>query len=525
MGLTADIEIVTQSFDGDYYRSHYQDIARAKCDPVRHYCEHGWREGRNPSAHFDTRFYLEENADVERAGVNPFVHYLQRGRAEGRKPKRMGTGTFRIASARSAAEQSLGWSAELGLLRRLTASDLLLAIAERGLVVAVSHDDYGVSLGGVQNVLGEECAEFNRRGMGFLHVCPMRPVRSLGIATSLSEFQFAARYNGQALGRVDGLALREVVSNLAARGTAPHWVLHHLMGHAPEIIEQLVHAGCADAPLFWTHDYFSACSSYALLRNDVTFCHGPPLDSAACRICAYGRERGNHMARIRRLLESVQPTIVAPSHGALALWLRATGFAPSRAVVVSPARPLLVREHRSQRCGPLRVAYLGGLAYHKGWDAFRELAEAFQTDERYEFFQLGVAPTGVPKFIHQVHVQVTGTDRDAMVRAVARHRIDVVVCWSLCPETFNFTVHEAIAAGAYVIARREQGNVWPAAQAHAPLSSYGVDDAVELERLFRSGVILTAVDASPRYRGALLPSMGSAELIALEPLAQEVTEA
>lgn len=525
MGVTSDQSVIEASFDRAYYLSRYPDIAQVKCDPVWHYCEHGWREGRNPSAQFDTRFYLEENADVAQAGMNPFVHFLQWGRMEGRKPQRMATAGFRVKSARSAADQSLGWAVELGDPRRLVAHDVLNAIDPGDhtlLVIAVSHDDYGVSVGGVQNILSDECAEFNRRGVDFLHLCPARPARSLGCAATLEEFVFAARFNGQALGRIDARQLEQALKTLAAAGAPPHWVIHHLMGHAPEVIEQLVAAGCAGAPLFWTHDFFAACTSYTLLRNDVTFCHAPPLDSLACRVCVYGGERGTHAARMRHFLEALRPTVVAPSYSALQLWMQATGVTPYRTAVLPPARLLLLQERRPLRGRSLRVAYLGGQAYHKGWDRFRELAESFQLDERFEFFHFGLAPTGVPRFIRQVEVHVSGASRDAMVRAVARHEIDVVVCWSLWPETFNFTVHEAIAAGSFVVVRRQQGNVWPAAQAHAPLASHSIDDDAELERFLRSGELIAAVDMAPRYRGAALPSLGSAELLALERAGEQV---
>ena len=76
-------ELVAGSFDVAYYRATYPDVAQHP-DPVGHYLEHGWREGRNPRADFDTRYYLEANADVGEHGTNPFYHYLRHGRAEGR---------------------------------------------------------------------------------------------------------------------------------------------------------------------------------------------------------------------------------------------------------------------------------------------------------------------------------------------------------------------------------------------------------------------------------------------------------
>jgi hypothetical protein len=45
-------------------------------NPLAHYEQFGWKEGRDPSAHFDTTGYLAANPDVAAAGVNPLDHYL-----------------------------------------------------------------------------------------------------------------------------------------------------------------------------------------------------------------------------------------------------------------------------------------------------------------------------------------------------------------------------------------------------------------------------------------------------------------
>lgn len=71
-------------FDRDWYLSRYPDVAAAGIDPVLHYLESGWREGRDPSPGFSTASYLRANGDIARAGVNPLLHYLEYGYSEGR---------------------------------------------------------------------------------------------------------------------------------------------------------------------------------------------------------------------------------------------------------------------------------------------------------------------------------------------------------------------------------------------------------------------------------------------------------
>lgn len=70
--------------DPDFYRSRYPDIRAAGSDPIQHFMELGWKEGRDPSAKFSTTAYLDLHPDVRAAGVNPLQHYVTLGQGEKR---------------------------------------------------------------------------------------------------------------------------------------------------------------------------------------------------------------------------------------------------------------------------------------------------------------------------------------------------------------------------------------------------------------------------------------------------------
>jgi glycosyltransferase involved in cell wall biosynthesis/ubiquinone/menaquinone biosynthesis C-methylase UbiE len=85
--IDAEVSTIRNSglFDESYYRSMYVDLEPAPPDVIRHYCEYGWREGKNPSDDFDTQFYLATYSDIRNAGINPFFHYVVVGASEGRQ--------------------------------------------------------------------------------------------------------------------------------------------------------------------------------------------------------------------------------------------------------------------------------------------------------------------------------------------------------------------------------------------------------------------------------------------------------
>jgi glycosyltransferase involved in cell wall biosynthesis len=82
--IDAEIETIRKSglFDEPFYRSMYPGLQPPPSDAIRHYCEYGWREGKDPSVDFDTRFYLATYSDIRNAGINPFWHYVVAGASE-----------------------------------------------------------------------------------------------------------------------------------------------------------------------------------------------------------------------------------------------------------------------------------------------------------------------------------------------------------------------------------------------------------------------------------------------------------
>jgi serralysin len=59
-------------------------VKNAGVNPLDHYHDFGWHEGRDPSVNFDTTDYLGHYPDVAAAQTDPLVHFLRFGAFEGR---------------------------------------------------------------------------------------------------------------------------------------------------------------------------------------------------------------------------------------------------------------------------------------------------------------------------------------------------------------------------------------------------------------------------------------------------------
>ena len=415
-------------------------------------------------------------------------------------------------------QRALAWgqaASSSATISRTTIEHRLCRGASSRLIIAISHDDYVLNYGGVQTLIGDEQAACNRAGWNYLHVSPAKPLPFLADPTAAQAFHVGLRLDGKSIGVANFAELVAAVAACRHKGLTAQIICHHLMGHAPELVLDLIRASGTHRITCWIHDFFTLCPSYGLMRNDVAFCGAPDPSSPACTVCCYGEERVRHVRRMETFFEITDPNLLIPSEPARDFWLRKSTLCHADAAVVSHAR--LVMASSSVGAGTnsepraLRVAHLGVGATLKGWHIFRDLALECDGDDRYAFLNLGSwVPSDLPSCIRHVPVRVTPANRYAMVEAVAEARVDVAVIWSLCFETFCYCVHEALAGGAFVITRVGAGNTWPAIERNAPRQGCALTDEEELFQLFKNRDLERIVDASNRRRGALIPSSGAA---------------
>ena len=513
-------EAIAPHFDEAFYVAAYPQANYGDMRPIDHFLLEGWLLGLNPSRRFDVSFYLRRHGDVAAAGMNPLLHYALQGAHEGRAIRRPLDSERQDLSVSSAPNSRVAdWLVNADRSKPISEEAFAAALsgAHRalGLVISVSHDDYTTHCGGIQNLLGDEQRAFQDVGWAFLHLSPAAPLPLLATAEAPEAFRFRVRLDGAALGVV---LTDDLVSTLEAwRGASMRLVVHHMMGHAPEALLRLARAA-GGRPIVWTHDFFTLCPSYALMRNDVRFCGGPPPGSAACGICSYIEDRGTHLPRVRAFFEATDPIVLAPSHAALEQWQRMSSLVTSETTSTPLAKLILAPlgadtpTPHTTNTDQIRIAHLGARVGHKGWLVFEELAMALSGDSRYAFFHLGQAGAApIEGSIRHVPVRVNTDHREAMIEAVAEQRIDVVILWSLWPETFCFAVHEALAGGAYVVAREGAGNVGPAIRTHAPRQGCVVLNECKLLALFESGEILGRVLNADRRYGSLRLGRGTAD--------------
>jgi len=81
----AKIILKSDYFDAAWYAAHCPTSPKGELQAALHYLLEGWQEGYQPSAAFNGNAYLARYLDVKNIGMNPLLHYVQYGYKEGRR--------------------------------------------------------------------------------------------------------------------------------------------------------------------------------------------------------------------------------------------------------------------------------------------------------------------------------------------------------------------------------------------------------------------------------------------------------
>ncbi|MBS3735240.1 MAG: hypothetical protein KGY99_10000 [Phycisphaerae bacterium] len=368
------------------------------------------------------------------------------------------------------------------------------ALSGRPYVLSLSHSDSFHKLGGTEKVIVEQQRLLADRGVGHVQASvfatgrqpmPARPGDQLLVVNV--DAQRAGVFSAGLLAAV----LRRLARDAGAGCRAVH--LHHMLHWAPGAVETLLDAAAAPVR-FFVHDYHTICPQFRLLRNDRTYCGGPEPDSELCRTCKYGPARQAHWPTMRRLFGRGNIEPVAPSQAAAEVWLGSYPEYRGRVRVV----PHLLRQRlaaddadRARRLRDPgyrpRLAFVGYEHPAKGWDAWQRVMLDRRIAAAYDLHILGHCRF-CPPHVQLAEVSFVDQGLDAMVRALQDRRIDLAVLWSIWPETYSYTLQEALAANCYVLTTAASGNI--ADQVRREGRGCVLPDAAALVRLLRQGKAL-----------------------------------
>lgn len=200
------------------------------------------------------------------------------------------------------------------------------------------------------------------------------------------------------------------------------------------------------------HEYFLVCPSHFLLDNRGTYCGVPSISQ--CNTCLSVHDDGFVSLTGERSVESwramwaklfdAASEVRCFSESTRRLLDRAYPGMADRATlrphVVEPLRP--VRNARLEQ-PKLTIGVIGAISHHKGAGVVADLARAIAAvNAPVRIVVIGHLDASCPPEV----VKLAGPyNQDDLPQIVEKHKINMALLPSICPETFSFVAHEIIS--------------------------------------------------------------------------------
>ena len=210
------------------------------------------------------------------------------------------------------------------------------------------------------------------------------------------------------------------------------------------------------------HDMYFACPSIFFRFNNKDYCGAAEdtFSDALCQKCSFGSELETHRSYFSKLFQ-LADKIIYPSN--------LIENVLNKYYAEDVTGNLLFKEHQSfsqrneipvkTRQNKLNLAYLGYESPLKGWDVFKKLANQQALQAQYNFYHLGGKEDAKNDAIKVRTYSFQQDGVHAATDCLLKNDIDLVVLWSLIPESYSYTLHEAYAAGIPVITHKNSGNI------------------------------------------------------------------
>ena len=213
------------------------------------------------------------------------------------------------------------------------------------------------------------------------------------------------------------------------------------------------------------HAFHTICTNFNLLRNGTDFCGGSVISADKCNGCRYYKNAKLYATNVAKVLQNVKNrlTVVAPSEIAGQIWLEA--YPEFRDKVILLTEQIWQGEYLGNRKQiddkkSIVIGYLGNKSPHKGWNQWASFVErANHRHNRYKCIVFNSQKDFDNAHMEHCPVRFTQDNLNAMIFALRKEMVDCAILWSICPETYSYTLFEACSANVFILTNRNSGNI------------------------------------------------------------------
>ncbi|RYM93673.1 hypothetical protein PG2011B_1408 [Bifidobacterium animalis subsp. lactis] len=322
-------------------------------------------------------------------------------------------------------------------------------------IIVISHSNYLIRSAGIEKFISETSALLNSKGIHVLQVFPL-----IEVNRKLPYDYIGINFDDYFLGVYSEAHLFETLTsigkskNLRILGIDIHqihgWNLHYLK---KALVKLNLPINC------FVHDHELVSADSLLDSSDG---HTKKVIQQRDPKNCYGEANPAIMAEYHDFFDTLYSHIekvIAPSHIAAYDWENSYPIFKDKMVIREHLyRTMLELKRSSEVSDPMRIAYLGTPAKHKGYDEWKTFVSTMQSDNHYSFYYFGKQEQHIPN-VKDVHVDFQNPDSLPMTDQLMKHNIDIVFLWSICRETYCYTYYEAEAASCYILTNNESGNI------------------------------------------------------------------
>lgn len=333
----------------------------------------------------------------------------------------------------------------------------------KNIVICISHSDYRTAIGGTEKVIRNECFLLNHKNISYYQFFPISDDSSISLLADNNQLvglnidkEYIGVFTTTELGIIfKVLEKAGVISLLGCH-------VHHLKGMSIHAIADFLKNVDLQNNIFFIHDFYSVCPQHNLLQSNISFCGVRDIDTQCITMCTIGKKRKEHAKEFNKLFKEINMQFVTPSEAAKKIWIKAYPEYCQNIKVI----PHQIIEFRNDGFGALekkpknkkiRIAYLGYEAENKGWKIWQKFVN-LQKDAPFEFFHFGASGTKITN-VKNIPVDLDERGQNDIIEKIKEFNIDIAFLWSICPETYSFTLFEAFAGGCFIVTTNNSGNL------------------------------------------------------------------
>lgn len=377
-------------------------------------------------------------------------------------------------------------------------------------ILILAHNDYTHSIGGVEKFITEQTDMFERNGFEVIGICPVTKQFSINERALKSSFCGYMAIKKKSIIR-SCCSFDDLIVLLKAENICK-LVIHSIIKIPYKDVLRLIDAYTEVDTYFYIHDFKSICVCQVLMKNKRNYCGSDGRSLKKCHFCRFYWEGFFENRFYSHLIADYNHIVyVFPAEITKENWQKCYTNVEEKRLLVIPHQVLsgepLTHKLSSKK---LRIAYVGYKSFNKGWSAFKKLVS--HDKGKHEFYVLGRTNEMLPD-VKCVSVSFHEDGPDAMIKAIRNNNIDVALLWSMCPETYSYTLYESFVGGAFIITNPDSGNI----QAQVKKLQCGkiLNSIEDLIRYVERGELDRDVEQNikPRPSGLLFNEKGTKRLI------------